>query len=69
MITGHLLTRLFSPRLSDPQDGKSGSDLAFEVGSSCINGEKLEISLPSQGDKFQVNANFKESNNHGGGIR
>ena len=37
----------------------SGSDLAFKVGSSCINGEKLEISLPSQGERFQVKYQFE----------
>jgi len=41
-------------QIDSVQDGKSGLDFAFEVGSSCINGEKLEISLPSQGEQFQV---------------
>ena len=40
----------------------SGSDLAFKVGSSCINGEKLEISLPSQGERFQVKNQFEAFN-------
>jgi len=46
-------------QIDSVQDGESGSDLAFEVGSSCINGEKLEISLPSQGEKFQVKVGYR----------
>jgi len=46
-------------QIDSVQDGESGSDLVFEVGSSCINGEKLEISLPSQGEKFQVKVGYR----------
>jgi len=46
-------------QIDSVQDGKSGLDFAFEVGSSCINGEKLEISLPSQGEQFQVKVGYR----------
>jgi len=46
-------------QIDSVQEGKSGSDLAFEVGSSCINGDKLEISLPSQGEQLQVKVGYR----------